>query len=278
MRWPDFIMIGAMKSGTTALADQLGRHPGIFVSDPKEPNYFVGRYARGPGWYGRLFEGVPPSTRCGEASTAYTKWPDSGCAQRIRSDVPQARLIYLIREPIERMRSHWRYLSIRGTEHRPFVDAVQDDPRYVVTSCYGRQLLPYLEHFDVGQILVLTSDELRADPASVVNRVAEFVDAPGRAHVTPIHSNVSRDLGRWRGPLNRLRRSTELKGLYRALPDVVKRSLRRSLQRDVGALDTSLPAALEAELRERFRQDLARLAPYDVLPATGWITDMVDSS
>src|SRR6516164_6558874 len=95
---PDFIVIGAMKSATTTLHEQLARQPGLFLSRPKEPNFFSDDdvYALGLGWYAGLFHDAPPVVLCGESSTHYTKRPTLPHAvARIARHLPRVRLVYV---------------------------------------------------------------------------------------------------------------------------------------------------------------------------------------
>ena len=110
MKTPDFLIIGAMKCGTSSLQTQLAAQPGVFMTTPKEPNFFSDDpvFAKGMGWYGALYDAAAPGDLTGEASTHYTKrptWPDT--VQRLHAAVPDARLIYMIRNPVERCVSHY---------------------------------------------------------------------------------------------------------------------------------------------------------------------------
>src|SRR4029079_2322923 len=103
---PTFIVIGAMKAGTTSLARYLGEHPDVFVCSPKEPQFFIesGTWDRGVAWYRELFAGGRDSIARGEASTDYSKLPrHGGVVDRIAEVAPEARIVYLVRDPIERI-------------------------------------------------------------------------------------------------------------------------------------------------------------------------------
>src|SRR5271155_5494150 len=96
---PDFIVIGAMKSATTTLHEQLARQPGFCMSRPKEPNFFSDdrMFARGWAWYGSLFQAAKPTDLCGESSTHYTKLPSyPWTVERMKRDLPHLKLIYLM--------------------------------------------------------------------------------------------------------------------------------------------------------------------------------------
>ena len=110
-RWPDFIIIGAMKCATSTLHEQLALQPAIFMSEPKEPNFFSNdeEYSRGPAWYQGVFNNAPPTSLCGESSTHYTKLPTYPLTiERIRKHLPPTvKFIYIMRHPIDRLVSQY---------------------------------------------------------------------------------------------------------------------------------------------------------------------------
>jgi len=178
-RLPDFFIIGAMKAATTSLYLYLEHHPQIHVSHPKEPAYFIdGRDRdRGLDWYKSLFV-----TRCrlaGEASTSYskaTRFPE--VPKRLREAVPEARLIYILRDPLERIVSHYLHCLREGWEKRPFEEALYHDgpPRlYVDASRYAFQLERYLEYFPMEQILILETERLAEEPGKTLDETCRFL-------------------------------------------------------------------------------------------------------
>ncbi|GAB3920826.1 hypothetical protein GCM10011575_17330 [Microlunatus endophyticus] len=200
---PDFIIIGAMKCGTTTLYQHLASHPGVFMSTMKEPNFFVERrnWSRGFDWYRSLFADAEPGALLGEATTNYTKSANfPGVPRLIHQHAPNAKLIYLLRDPVERIRSHYAHTVVRGRSVRPPAEAIRTRSIYVRTSLYGRELLNYRRHFPADQILVLLTEDLRDDPAGVLARTAEFLgldpydnpDADRHYHVTPSHRTTNR--------------------------------------------------------------------------------------
>src|SRR5271168_5119276 len=107
---PDFIVIGAMKSATTTLHEQLARQPGVCMSRPKEPNFFSddANYAQGWRWYSSHFRGSRAGVGRGESSTHYTKLPTfPRTVERMVRDLPRIKLIYVMRHPIERLVSQY---------------------------------------------------------------------------------------------------------------------------------------------------------------------------
>jgi len=175
---PTFLVIGAMKAGTTSLGEYLGVHPEIFVTAEKEPHFFSfrDRQALGLEWYESLFDRADGAIARGEASTTYTKYPRfPGTPARIAQVLPDVRLIYVVRQPIDRIRSQYLHEVSRGEQARPLADVLPDRATYVDTSRYGLQLDQYLEHFEPGQLLVLTADQLRHDRQATMARVYGFL-------------------------------------------------------------------------------------------------------
>jgi len=178
-RLPNFLIIGAMKGGTTALYRYLQSHPEVFMPAVKAPEFFVAEsnWHRGLEWYRRQFARADENMiAVGEASNAYTKYPQfQGVPARIASHIPDVRMIYLVRDPIERIRSHYQTRVWQGDERAPIGTAVFDDPRYVNYSSYWLQLEQYLTWFAPEQILVITTEALRGSREVTLRRVFEFL-------------------------------------------------------------------------------------------------------
>ncbi len=178
LRFPDFLVIGAMKCATSTLHEQLGRQPGIFVSDPKEPGYFShdAVYARGPEWYAALFEDAGPSDLCGESSTHYTKLPTHPkCAERIRRDLGEVKLVYVMRDPVERLVSHYVHAWSMREIRMPFERALDAHPELVDYGRYAMQLEPYLAAFGRDAVLPVFQERLQAAPQAELERVCRFL-------------------------------------------------------------------------------------------------------
>lgn len=177
---PTFIIIGAMKSGTTSMYRHLSEHPQICMSKPKELNFFVQErnFDKGLRWYQDRFE-ADGAKAYGEASPGYTKYPTfDGVPERMHRILPDVKLIYLLRDPIERLLSHHTHGYINGWEKEPDVSKalrpIEDSP-YVACSKYGMQLSRYLDYYPLDQILVLTLDELRQQPSQTIKQVFQFI-------------------------------------------------------------------------------------------------------
>lgn len=181
-RLPTFMVIGAMKTGTTSLYEYLRAHDQVFMPDFKELDFFVAEsnWARGLSWYCRQFTGAEGARAVGEASTAYTQYPvHDGVPERIAQLLPGVRLVYVVRDPVERIRSHYQHLVLTGVEKRPPEVAVLENPVYLAASRYAMQLGRYLDHFPAEQILVVTSESLKDDRVATVQRVYEFLGVDG---------------------------------------------------------------------------------------------------
>jgi len=179
---PDFIIIGAMKSGTTSLFLHLGRHPGVFMCRIKEPNFFVKKrnWEKGYDWYRSLFDGAPSGALLGEASTNYSKGSTfPGVPELIRAEAPDVKLIYLLRDPLERMRSHHAHAVYKGREQRPLEQAITTRSGYLRTSLYGEELQRYREQFPAEQIHVILTEDMARAPAHVLAGVENFLGLEG---------------------------------------------------------------------------------------------------
>jgi len=215
---PNLFVIGAMKSGTSSFHELLNQHPEIFMSRFKEPQYFAPHHRLGHGmwgegnplpepgidWYLRLFAEAGDAWYAGESSTTYTKAPTyTGCAERIARFNPDARLIYLLRDPIRRARSHYFYRVADLHEARSMLHAFQADAQYLAYSNYHMQMEPYVEHFGLGRIHVVVFEELLADPLGVMNRLYDWLGvAPlTEAPVVPRENTTVTHVGRLRGGL-----------------------------------------------------------------------------
>lgn len=172
---PDFLIIGAMKCGTTSLYNHLSGHPDIRMSRTKELNFFTEseNWHKGPAWYASQFE--PGNRVRGEASPNYTKHPSlPGVPERIFSTIPNAKLIYIVRDPIDRILSHlfhnYDALSLHGADA-----LVRRDPHYIATSKYWMQIERYLEWFPQERILIVDLDDLSRDPVTTLTNVFRFL-------------------------------------------------------------------------------------------------------
>jgi hypothetical protein len=196
---PDFLILGAQKAGTTALYAYLRWHPGITGPSWKEVSFFDRHYRRGVAWYRGHFPLRPRGRLVGEASPAYLFHPLA--PERALATVPKARLIALVRDPVDRALSHYHHEVALGREPLSFEGAIEAEPErtrgeeqrlirepgyfshawwdhaYLARGLYARQLERWLAVFPSEQLLVLPSEELAADPAGTYQRVLDFLGA-----------------------------------------------------------------------------------------------------
>jgi hypothetical protein len=293
---PDFIIAGAMRGGTTALAEAVGEHPEVLMCTPKEPNFFaVPRGAlefRGPGdqgfalqnvrdWpsYQRLFEDAAGRLR-GEASATYLTIP--GVASEIQKTSPDVKLIFILRDPVERAFSAWQYLRGKGRENlRDFREALTAEESrrcrgygpiwwYVHASRYHIGLEEYLAHFGRHQLHLLTMEELRRDPAATISAVYRFL---GLENPTFRPSALEREINRSGAPrLESLTRVLNPPHRLRVPLSHIAPPALRQLIRKARAASLDAAQAMPAEARSWLRAELAGVGP-EVRRLTGLDTN-----
>ncbi|WP_165223829.1 sulfotransferase family protein [Aquisphaera insulae] len=260
---PDFIVIGAMKSATTTLHEQLARQPGLHMSRPKEPNFFSddAEYSRGLDWYASCFEGGAPSSLRGESSTHYTKRPTHPhTLERMVRALPRVRLIYVMRHPIDRLVSHYFHEVTVGRVSVGLEAAVERHPELLAYGRYAMQIAPYLDAYGPGAVLPVFFDRLVVRPDQELARIGRFLGAPHP--LTWDHGLRPQNVGRERLRPDALReamvRLPVLTGLRRrCLPRAWADAL-KSLWRVKDAPPLVSPA-LHDRLRDAFDPDLDRL-------------------
>jgi len=173
------IVIGAQKCGTSGLHYYLGLHPEISVSHPKELNFFIAErnWDRGLDWYRDRFDSSAPVRV--DASPNYTAWPIfDGVPERMAQVVPDARLIYLIRDPVERIAAHWVHNYSKGRHDGELLETIlKAQTTYVTRSRYAMQLERFLEHYPRERVLVIEQDDLRARRDETLRSIFEFAGA-----------------------------------------------------------------------------------------------------
>lgn len=175
---PDFIIIGAMKSATSTLHEQLALQPGFFMSTPKEPNFFSDDeiYNLGLGWYSDLFSKAEIDDICGESSTHYTKLPDyPQTLERMRSYLPSLKLIYVVRHPIDRLISHYMHQWSQNVIKTDINQAIEQFDELINYSRYSMQISPYIKQYGAENIHIVFSEALRVRPQYELEKVATFL-------------------------------------------------------------------------------------------------------
>jgi hypothetical protein len=260
---PTAVVIGGAKCGTSALHYYLDLHPEVSASHPKELNFFIEEqnWPRGVGWYRSHFR--PEATVRVESSTGYTAPWFEGVAERMASVVPDAKLIFLVRDPIDRMISHYLHYRLAGTELRPLSEALADyESRYVVRSRYHAQLEPFLERFPAGNLYVAAQEDLLHERRETMGGVYRFLGVDDSFWSPKMERlrNVTAGKGRGFGLAERLRRLPG-SGLAYRLPEEVKWLVERRLY-SAGAREPPTPQleeGLRTELVEHLADDVANL-------------------
>jgi sulfotransferase family protein len=192
MKMPNFLIIGAMKSGTTALYYYLEQHPQIYMSPVKEPNFFCLEGQETPDFksisdsetYRGLFKGATDERALGEASHCYLY--EAKAIERIKFHVPEAKLIAILRNPIDRAYSHFLHMVRNGTEPiTDFAQALQADrsgthqkraPQdYIGRGFYYIQLKRYFDNFPRDQIRIYLYDDLNRAPIDTLQDTFRFL-------------------------------------------------------------------------------------------------------
>lgn len=277
-RVPDFLVVGSMKCGTTSLHHYLSCHPQVWMARPKELCFFVGgpsreandppwgNWWRGEAWYRGHFR--TDRRVCGEVSPAYVgaAWR-SAAAERMHHLLPDARLVLLVREPMERLRSHYlmrrQDASVGTTTFAEYVadPAHADDVAY---SDYGSQIAGLLERFPLESLLVVQSSDLDRRRDETLSRVFAFLgvesDHRSAAFARKLFEGRRRPVPGATGA--RILRSPLVRLAERFLPFTCHEALRRVLVIPfaVPVPDLTLPRKAEDALRARFHRevDLAR--------------------
>jgi hypothetical protein len=198
-RWPDFFIPGVDKAGTTACANLLGQHPGVFMCTPKEPHFFSQPSAQGrlspfiPAVLDRqeylsLFRTAPEQALWGDASTSYFWDPEA--PKRIRRSVPHARFLILLRNPVERAFSHFLNNVREGIEKRDFKEAIlheqsrsrrprswTEDTVYLDCGFYAEGLDRYFALFGREAVMVLLFEEVIALRPAGTEQILRFLGA-----------------------------------------------------------------------------------------------------
>jgi hypothetical protein len=251
-RLPDFVIIGAGKSGTTTLYRWLAAQPEVFSSSLKEPRFFSRDWHKGIEWYSALFAGGGQDQLVGEASTNYTDIEYCEvAAQRMVDIIPGVRLVYLLRHPIDRLHSQYRHNWRRAVESEPLADAVlRPNNPYVGRSLYHSRLQPYAERFARQQICVVRFEDLVVPPQSGWGEVLDHLGleerpAPGDAH------NVTADQASVSTGLRRLERGGWLDRLP-PVPNTIRQRatsvLQRVGRRPPAPTDVELPPAVVGDV------------------------------
>lgn len=274
MTLPNFLIIGAAKAGTTSLYNYLRRHPQVFMSPKKELHFFPLEFNwhRGLAWYEQHFADASDAVAVGEASTTYTRYPYSrGVPRRIAEVLPEARMVYVVRHPIERMRSQYQQHIAHGWERERSVDrALLENPFYLDTSRYATQIDQYLECFPRERMMVITSEDLRDEREATVRRVYAFlgVDPGWVPSALKQEYNTTRRVQRPAG--RRIRNLPGMRAVAAVTPRSFKRVWVRAWSKPIAPTDVKISDEVRRELEDRLKDEVRRLRRFLGDDFTGW--------
>ncbi|MDZ7785132.1 MAG: sulfotransferase [Halioglobus sp.] len=296
---PNLFIVGAQKAGTSALAGWLSQHPQVYISFPKEPGFLAfgtdgynfsdgygnaapaSRYVvRDHDSYLALFAGAHAGHRIiGEASTWYLSIP--GMAQKLKDYNPRARVILVLRNPVERAYSAWCHA--RGDRLEPcesFAEALALEEqrgevefllRYRRMGLYAQALEEYLDAFGTGHVLVMFHDDMRGNPVVFWEQVCNFlqIDASAEPAFKFRYNRAGEPRSRL---LQRLLRSHRVKQtVRRLLPHRVSLSIKNRLD-DANLRDfPPMENTVRDELRDYYRDDIRRLAALTDRDLEAWL-------
>lgn len=205
-KMPDFVIIGTQKGGTSSLFYYLNQHPSVKMSTPKEVHYYDINYKKGIAWYKAHFPFKWDKRLTGEASPYYIFHPHA--PKRLKKDNPEAKIIMLLRDPVERAFSHYKMNKKNGTETLSFSEAVEKENdrlkedlktlevnefyiaqnhrlfSYTTRGLYDKQLNNWLQFFPLEQMMVIRSEDFFSNTEKVVGDVLHFL---GLKEVTGIN-------------------------------------------------------------------------------------------
>lgn len=281
---PNLIIIGAMKCATSALHHYLSLHPSIVMSVPKELDFFVEgkNWNKGLDWYESHFDTTSKQAKVyGEASPSYTGFPAiPGVAERMHSVVPDTKLIYLVRHPIERIISHYMHRCAHGEERRSISEALTLSARgaadrsiYILRSKYYMQVAQFLNFFPRSSLFIASQEDLlgrRRDTLAAIFRflgVDETIDVEEFSRL--VHESRATRL---KNPVGMaLAKGPEL-GILRRLPARIKDPAVR-LVRAVVTTEVKRPLLDErlcCQLIEFLREDIEQFRRFTGRPFPGW--------
>lgn len=264
---PTFLVIGAMKAGTTTLYRDLLSNAHIFFPVDKEPEALVSDDILtddGLARYASLFQKAERAQARGEASTAYAKVPTyEGTAGRAREVLgPELRIIYMVRHPVDRIESQHYHEYAAGLVGPDVNEEVKEDDRYVAYSSYAEQLRPWLDNFDSPNIKVVKFEHYVTNRAEVVEDISRFLGVPPQVEgidATARYRSRS-EVRLVSGPWRAIQGSFLYRNVVRPTLNIeTRRRLRHALLPSAGAQPSSLSEATRSWLWEQLEDECSAL-------------------
>jgi hypothetical protein len=273
---PDFLVIGAMKCATSTVCAYLEDHPAVFMVPNAEPNFFSydDNWAKGPDWYAQFFAERGTKRLCGEGSNHYAHhalYPDA--AARIAQFQPDAKLIYMVRHPVQRIVASWiQKRENKGDLIAPTLDrAVRETPDiFIDESLYWHQLSQYRAHFADDCIFIGFVEDLKADGPAFMARLCAFLNIPPTEALERPHMNPSQGKRVPSELYTAVRRLPGVKALARLTPKGLKGWLKQRFFSK--KLDTrpTFEASVLAELEATLAPDTVAFLAHCGKPVDFW--------
>lgn len=269
---PEFLVIGAMKAGTTALYHMLSQHPRIGMSRMKETDFFIAEknLSLGLRWYLAQFPAAPCR---GEVSPNYAKddiFP--GTAARASAALPRARILFLARDPVARFAAHYRHAWATGNMQVP-PDALLSSPEgqhMLETSRYWARLAPWRAAYPAEALLTVGFEALIADPQAQMQRIFAHLGLDPVPVALPATRNEAASVARVPASVQRLWRSRSARRLDALVGRQMRNAARRLLARGPVRPVPALPEAVLAQAAEALAEDAARFRAETGLSLPGW--------
>ncbi|MCD6187365.1 MAG: sulfotransferase domain-containing protein [Desulfuromusa sp.] len=264
---PGFIIIGAMKGGTSSLYRYIASHPEVVPSSTKETDFFktVDDFNKGLDWYKSLFR--KNGELAFEASPNYTKrhlFP--GVPARMHSILPETKLIYVLRDPIDRVVSHYVHNYAHGRESRLLSEVIRSpDSNYIQTSNYYFQIQGFLEYYSDKKLLLIESERLRKDTVNVVNDVFKFLNLSPEHDTSILEKNFHLSSEKKRkSSLERALETRTTNQYLRSGIRLITAPLRKSIERPkLSSVDSTI-------LAEALAPDVEKLRRFSGLEFSSW--------
>ncbi len=261
--FPYFVVVGAMKSGTTSLHTYLSSHPELSVPFTRqELNFFNAHWEAGKDWYESNFDNNTHLKR-GEINPNYSmsrRLKKSLVPERMYAFCPDVKIIYIVRDPIERFISHVHHNLIGGRENRSIEEIVLDEKYkfgYISYGEYYFQIEKYLEFFKKDQILIISNDDLRSSVKITMSKIFKFLDVDANFYSSKFKIQENRTTERVKpNRMFKYIKQSKLISLYRKnIKELLPRQLHVSLIRNFGGESIPKPILNEfqqAYLRSKF--------------------------
>jgi len=258
---PTFIVVGAAKSGTTSLHAYLAGHPDISMSTVKEPQYF--NDPDGQQWLDYYLSNFDETKAVrGEASTIYSRYPTiPGVPERMAAAVPDLKIIYMVRDPVDRAFASYIEETSHDIERRSaevaFADAAEPFNPYVSASKYAMQLRRFIDAFDGLRWLVVDMEDLRAEPQQTLDRICTFLEVAPFTVTESQNLNSRATKRQYPSLVRRVRASRALRSMYRLPPgmrEAVLRPVRRALSKPIDAIE--LPSTVRVDIAKAVAEDV----------------------